>query len=251
MTKVIVTMPAFNEADGILEFLEELNQSLLGYQTKFIVVDDCSKDQTSDLIKTLNPKKFNVSVYTNPTNLGHGLSTLRALNLGIKSTCDHILSIDGDGQFLGKEIKNLLESHLLFEADITEGVRIRAGEPSFRKIVTKFTKFLVTFRTGAAINDANTPLRIYRKEALESLLKFIPEKSKIPNMHISVASRKLKYRILEKQVTSISPRRKLNPSGSWKSRFKNIPSKNFILFCFSALFEWLTANFNFKSHSNH
>jgi len=40
-------MPAYNEAEGIAEFLRELNASLEPWNPAFVVVDDASRDGTA------------------------------------------------------------------------------------------------------------------------------------------------------------------------------------------------------------
>jgi len=44
---ISVVMPAFNEEEGIVEFLSELNESLSQFDPFFVVVDDLSTDGTS------------------------------------------------------------------------------------------------------------------------------------------------------------------------------------------------------------
>ena len=51
MNSVAVVMPVYNEADGIAEFLMEIDESLAGVTV--IVVDDCSTDMTVKIVESL------------------------------------------------------------------------------------------------------------------------------------------------------------------------------------------------------
>ena len=153
------------------------------------------------------------------------------------------MAVDGDGQFLGADVVEVIDELLLVGriSDVVEGVRTSRNDPLYRKLVSSGTRALVWSRVRQKPADANTPLRAYRPSALVQLLQFIPEGAATPNLHISAISRALPLRIREVQVRSI-PRRGSEAAGStWGKSRKSLPSKRFVVFCATAAREWVLA----------
>jgi len=237
---VAIVMCAYNEAQGIAEFVAELAKALEKHQPIFFVVDDCSTDETSSVLQELSDgQQVNVVVERNRVNLGHGPSTIRALLLGIESQSEYVISIDGDGQFVGLDVCAMYEDMLEKSVDVCEGVRRFRSDFAYRKVVTKFVRFLVKMKCGKSPADANTPLRIYRTQQLELLLGCIRANSLIPNLILSAKSRRLNFVIEEFSVLSI-PRRGGSTQGvTWGSKKSIFPNKRFLKFCLAALKEWI------------
>jgi len=238
---VHVVMPAFNEAEGIGEFLHELNTELQPWNPTFTVVDDCSLDNTSDVVTETAATGVSVSVVSNSINSGHGPSTIRALSAGVASGAPIILAMDGDGQFVASDVRRVLE--VLADGagtDIVEGVRSQRDDPWFRKAVSFGTQVLVWSRTGQLPADANTPLRAYRRAALEQLLGAIPENAMTPNLLVSVMSRRGAFTLTQVQVRS-RPRRGASDVGTtWGRGGRLLPSSRFVTFCWNAGKQWIT-----------
>lgn len=239
--RIAVVMPAYNEAEGIVEFLQELNAALLPWQPTFFVVDDASRDATAEAARSaaLAESPVPVSVQSNPANRGHGPSTLTALGLGLASGADAVIAIDGDGQFTGPDVARLVQTLLEGDAQIAEGVRTGRGDALYRRATSQATRALVWTRCRAWPADANTPLRAYRPEALRSLLEQVPADAMTPNLIISALCRRRGMRIVEVPVAS-RPRRGSTAHGStWGSRRASLPSKRFIAFCGKAARQWV------------
>lgn len=235
-----VVMPAWNEAEGIAGFLHELNDELSRWQPTFVVVDDCSTDATAQVTADVRAAGIDVRVHTNPRNMGHGPSTLRALRLGLAMQPTAVLALDGDGQFVGSDVAVVVEKLLTSQADIVEGVRRERNDPIYRRTVSAATRGLVWARSHQLPADANTPLRAYGPKVLSQLLEVIPENASTPNLLISAVCRRSGLRIMELPVRSI-PRRGSDQQGStWKNRRKSLPSRRFVDFCANATREWLS-----------
>ena len=238
---VAVVMPAWNEAEGIAGFLRELNDDLSRFDPTFIVVDDCSADDTADVVRAVAASGVQVEVHTNDRNLGHGPSTLRALRLGLDMNPDAIVALDGDGQFVGSDVASVVEKLLTSQADVVEGVRRERNDPLYRRGVSAATRGLVWARTRQHPADANTPLRAYGPIVLSQLLAVLPPLASTPNLLISAICRRSGLRIMEIPVRSI-PRRGSDQQGStWKNRSKSLPSRRFVDFCTNATREWVSA----------
>jgi len=239
--RVVVVMPAYNESEGIAEFLQELNGSLGPWNPAFVVVDDASRDGTDEAAGAAanSSPPIDVIVWPNPVNRGHGPSTLTALRLGLDSGADAVLAIDGDGQFTGSDVAAVLQTLMGGELEVAEGVRTARGDALYRRGTSLATRLLVWSRSGSWPRDANTPLRAYRPAALEALLKQVPEEAMTPNLIISALCRR--NRMLIAQVPVVSrPRRGSTAHGStWGSRSVSLPSRRFMSFCIRAARQWV------------
>lgn len=102
-----IVIPAYNSAEFIGDALVScLQQTLL--PKEIIVIDDCSSDQTREIVKQFNSPLINLLV--NSTNKGPSYSR----NLGIKSTTSSwILFLDADDIFHKKKLETL--NRLLLE----------------------------------------------------------------------------------------------------------------------------------------
>lgn len=241
MTSVCVVMPAYNEAEGIESFLEELRGALGTYSASFVVVNDCSRDSTAEVVGDLAATGFPVTLHTNSANSGHGPSTMNALRFGLDSGADIIVATDGDGQFLGPDVNSLVDMVVTGSWDIVEGVRTSRTDPAYRKVTTATTRGLVWTRVRHLPKDANTPLRVYRRSALESLISAVPPRAMTPNLFMSMLARRRGLNVAEVAVRSI-PRRGAEAIGTTWGRGSLLPSKRFVTFCAAATREWFTTS---------
>lgn len=239
--KIVVVMPAYNEAEGIVEFLRELNESLCDYQASFVVVDDFSQDATKEVIDRLSGDGFPAVCLRNDVNAGHGVSTLRALRSGLETDAQVVVAIDGDGQFIGNDVRRVVDT-LTSDSrlDVVEGVRTSRNDPFYRQATSSVTRLLVWSRCRRWPSDANTPLRAYRPEVLASLLEVVPDDSSTPNLIFSAMSRRWHLRLAEVRVASIPRRGSVSSGSTWGSGSLNLPTKRFIKFCGRASVEWFT-----------
>lgn len=231
---IVITMPVFNESDGILEFLTEVEKVFGNYEFAICIVDDKSTDDTLSLIQNYALKKPNIHVIPNHVNIGHGPSTYLALKNALDLNPKFILAVDGDGQFIASEMLNYFESANNSSFDYCEGIRIQRNDQWFRKLITLGTRFLVLVKSGKIAKDANTPCRIYSAARLKAILFQIPPSSLIPNLLISIYVRKKNLTIYQYKLRNIS-RRGISAQGStWGKKMKIMPNKKLLKFCLNA-----------------
>jgi len=236
---LIVVLPVFNESDGIEDFLNELKVNLDCHEPVFIVVDDKSTDYTYQVLSKMKNDSFPVVILQNETNRGHGFSVIKGLTAAIAKNPAAIILCDGDGQFLGSDIKQMYEAHLNHPRTIIEGVRVNREDPWFRRFISRTTRFLVWVSCREKPHDANTPLRVFYPQDVDRLLCEINEDCLIPNLAMSLISRKLSIPILELEVRSIPPRRNLETIDQWQQKVKILPSKRLIKFSLKAFIQWI------------
>lgn len=201
---VCIVMPVFNEGLIAREFLRKIDENLSKqgiFNRAYICVNDQSTDDTFDLLSELSQNGFPIKVITNLKNVGHGVSTLRALRLGLECNTDFIVALDSDAQFDSFEISQVCSEFLKSNFDLCECVRINRSEPLYRKMVSFITKILLFARIHQFVRDPNTPFRIYTREYLEIAIGHIPPNSPVPNLYMSHIARGLKKAIYTREVS--------------------------------------------------
>ena len=236
--KLAICMPVFNESSGIQEFLIDLSEEFQKFDVKFFVVDDLSTDSTKAKLQEI-AVMLPIEYQRNEKNIGHGPSTIRALQLALSSDCDFVLAVDGDGQFLASEMRTLTEKCIVDRSDIGLGIRVRKGEALYRRFTSWVTRILVTLRTRSKVIDANTPLRFYDRKALKILLEGLDTDNPIPNLFISAKAIEMKLKTMTLHVAFRERRGENTQSTSWGKSLYNLPSKRFILFCYKSAKYWI------------
>lgn len=160
MKKTII-IPAYNEEDGIEEVVTRVKR-VCSKGDEIIVVDDGSKDRTSE-----TAKKLGVKVIRHKTNKGKAF----ALKTGYTSAKnDIIVTIDADCTYPPEEIPNLVRN--LDGYDLVVGSRFKNGIPeglpllrSFANILGAVFSSLILFKR---VTDVTSGFRAFRKEVVEA-----------------------------------------------------------------------------------
>lgn len=190
---VAIAIPAYNEADGIGEFLLEIDEALKASVSALtiVVVDDASSDATVEVLRAAAEKMTaTVDVVRADRNRGHGPTLIEAYQRALDTGADVVLQVDGDGQFLGADLRRLL---VLLEdgAESVCGVRRFRYDPWVRMVMTRALRTYISVSFGIPTRDANCPLRGYRSPVLAELLPYVPTTSLVPNLYLTIlASRR-------------------------------------------------------------
>ncbi len=238
---LVVVMPAFNEAEGIAGFIDEIRDCVtpLVERVTFVVADDQSTDGTAAALADIT----DVQVERQAVNRGHGPTALAAYRAGLALSPDVRVHVDGDGQFLGTDFPVLLRALASSDADVVHGVRGGRTDPWYRKVLTGCVRLLVALASGRGVPDVNTPLRAYRPEVAQALVSAVPDESLVPHVHFSLAEVHSGFTVRYVRVRSI-PRRGASTTGTMWGRGPRIalPPARLRTFAVEALGEvWRTS----------
>lgn len=236
MKSVALVMPVYNEADGIGEFLSEIDDVLR--DVAVFVVNDCATDATLEILDGLHLTNVTLQVVTNDRNSGHGPSTLRALGLGLSSGADVVVAVDGDGQLQAHGIHALMNAVLGSDRAVMEGVRVGRDDSLYRRVVSFSTRVITAMRARSLVADANTPFRAYRREALARLLEVVPRDSMVPNLWMTVVSRRMGFAVGTERIQTRARRGATSAGSTWGRSRVSLPSRRFVRFCMRAIGEW-------------
>ena len=168
-------VPAFNEADGLSQFLKELHDVLsrLCPCVEIILVDDGSEDETpaiaAGLVRSLGLHYIRLS-----RNFGKEA----ALTAGIdRAQGDAVLLIDADYQHPLEVLPAMLE-HWRRGYDVVYGVRrSRAGEGAIKRIGTRLLYNILSVDVPVPIPVASGDFRLLDRKVVVALRR-LPERNR-------------------------------------------------------------------------
>jgi len=162
-----IIIPCYNEGQIIREVVTELKaffsqQSEASFE--IIVVDDCSTDNTLEILKTME----GVRVLRHPLNRGYGA----AIKTGIRhSQGVFVATFDGDGQHNPADLMHLCQKIHSEDWALVVGARAKLLHSSLWRMPGKWILgWLANFLSRTKIPDLNSGLRVFRKEIISRYL---------------------------------------------------------------------------------
>lgn len=121
LKKLSIVIPVYNEKDTLKTILEKVEGVDLGsIEKEIILVDDASKDGTTDILKELQNQKPYLNVIFKSQNSGKGSSLKQGFSL---STGDYVIVQDADLEYEPEEYKKLIKIVDEDTADVVYGSR--------------------------------------------------------------------------------------------------------------------------------
>ena len=162
--KVLIIIPAYNEQDNIEKLVDNLIENYPQYD--YLVVNDCSKDGTENILKNRGYNYISL-----PANLGIGGAVQSGYLYAAQNDYDIAIQIDGDGQHDPAYIEKLIEPIVNGEADMTIGSRFIEKEgfqTSFlRRLGIGIIRGVIKICCGTKATDTTSGFRATNKELTE------------------------------------------------------------------------------------
>lgn len=199
MKKLVVILPALNEARVIGSVLSNLKKELKrlkGLKTETVVVDDGSRDKTSKIARSKG-----AIVFRHPINRGLGGALATGIEHVKQNQVDLVVTFDADGQHDPKDINKVLRPILENKADVVIGTRNIKKMPFDRKIITLISSWITFIFFGVYCSDTQSGFRAFNKKALNRI--------RIKTQRMEVSSeifheiRKYKFRLKEVPIKVI------------------------------------------------
>lgn len=165
--KLVIVMPAFNEATVIEEVIKKLPKKLGGVDSIVpIIIDDGSTDETYEIAK-----KNTRYVIKHLVNLGVGAATTTGFEVAKKLRADIIVTLDADGQHNPDDVEKLIAPILENKADVAIGTRMlnTVGMPRI-KIFGNWMMNVLTFMIFHKwTSDSQSGMRAFSKKAMKKM----------------------------------------------------------------------------------
>lgn len=161
--KVLFVIPAYNEEKNIGKVLEEIKKDV--DFADILVINDCSKDHTSDVVKS-----YGVKCIDGIFNLRYAWAVQTGLKYAYQNDYDYVIQFDADGQHIAKEAVKLLNEAKKSGADIVIGSRYLKDMgypcPLFRRIGTRLFEWLIKIFCKTKIADPLSGFQCLNKNVI-------------------------------------------------------------------------------------
>jgi len=174
-----VVVPAYNEALRILPTLEKIKSFLKKqpYRSEVLVIDDCSTDDTFEVVRARTAAWPNFKLIRNEKNLGKGGSVRRGM---MEVTGRHRLFSDADLSTPIEEVRRFLDyvsTDGTHKVDVVVGSRritgahIAVRQPVHREAAGRFFSLLVRLLTLQGVIDTQCGFKLFSREAANQIFR--------------------------------------------------------------------------------
>ena len=169
MTKLIVQIPCFNEAEDLPATLTAIPRVIEGIDTiEILVIDDGSHDRTSEVARMWGVHH----IVRHRRNRGLAAAFRSGLKTALAAGADIIVNTDADGQYEGADIALLVAPIVANKADIVIGDRGVADNAHFgpvKRLLQRMGSGVVRKLSRTDINDAVSGFRAISRSAAQQI----------------------------------------------------------------------------------
>ena len=165
--RLSIIIPAYNEEATITRTIERVKAvSLPGVDKEIIVIDDASRDNTAQILKSLQ----GIKIVSHQVNQGKGSAVKSGL---LEATGDVVLIQDADLEYDPGEYPRLLAPIQAGFADVVYGSRFMGGGPHrvyylHHYFANRFLTVLSNLFSGIYLSDMETCYKVFTKDVVDS-----------------------------------------------------------------------------------
>ena len=167
-----VVVPVFNERDNVTPLINEITAALRGLTPfEIVYVDDCSRDDTLDVLKALKADVSELRVIKHISQSGQST----AVRTGVKAARgEWIATLDGDGQNDPADIPKLLAQREQSATDVKlfAGWRVHRQDSGSKRWASKWANAIRSRMLRDATPDTGCGIKLFEREAFLDLPYF-------------------------------------------------------------------------------
>jgi len=191
MKSLSFLIPAYNDEATIAKQVTQARfvGIKLGIPFEIIVINDCSEDQTTQILTNLTKRFKELRVLIHAVNKGYG-TTIKELYYAAKK--EWLFTIPGDYQVEAKELLNLLPHEK--NADMILGWRNSRNDSGMRQYQSLIYNWIISFLFDTKTRDVNS-VRLMRSRIMKSVA--LRSKSAFADAELTIKAKLSGFRIKE------------------------------------------------------
>lgn len=208
MSKILILVPTYNEAESIRNLLIRLDQAcslIPGMTLDILIIDDKSPDGTAQIAKSLNLKRL--SILHREEKGGLGPAYIAGFKYGLDKDYEYFVEMDADLSHQPEELKDLLE--VSSPRNFVIGTRWMPGGsvinwPRKRQLISKMGTRYAAFALGLPFRDLTSGYRVIPKSFVQQInLDSIETKGYGFQVEMAMLANKLGFVIKEVPITFV------------------------------------------------
>lgn len=165
---ITVVVPAYNEAESIVDVVASIPDRLHDRPVRTVVVSDGSTDETAARVEATG-----AILVEHPLNQGQGGALRTGFEIASQQGAEVVVTMDADGQHPADQLDRLVAPVVADEADYVVGSRYLGTDDSGNGVTRRtgirtFTT-LINLMTKADVSDCTNGFRAIRGSALDDL----------------------------------------------------------------------------------
>ncbi len=189
MSKTLIIIPAYNESENIVETVRNIQNTVPDID--YIVINDCSKDNTLQLLRDNNLNHINL-----PVNLGIGGAVQTGYRYAMENGYDYAVQVDGDGQHDVSYLYGMLEKIEEEHADMVIGSRFIENEgfqsTFMRRVGITYFTHLIHGLTKKTVTDPTSGFRLVNRDVITLFANDYPRDYPEPESIVHLLNRNKK-----------------------------------------------------------
>jgi len=167
--KLFIQIPCLNEESTLKRTIHDLPKSIPGIEKiEILIIDDGSTDNTLQVAEDCGIKHF----IKHENTLGLASAFRSGIAYCLKNNADIIVNTDGDNQYDGSSLKDLVNPIINHNYDIVIGSRPINEIKQFsrkKKLLQKFGSYVVRKISNTTVQDATSGFRALSRSAAEKI----------------------------------------------------------------------------------
>lgn len=196
INELSVFFPCYNEEKNLQNTVDKaiIELKKIAKKWEIVIVNDGSKDKTSEVALSLQKKYPHISIVTHNPNRGYGA----AFKSGLYN-CKYpwIAFTDSDGQFDFSEVKNFIQKQKETKSDIVIGYYLGRKVSPLVIFTSKIWELIVFTLFGLRVTDIDCGFKFISKKVVDTIPKLEAERGAFISSEFLIKSKKAGFKIVE------------------------------------------------------